>query len=241
MRLQCRPWGLCVVVVAMFLIFLALGNWQLNRAWEKQALLDRAQMASEAAPKPLPVERSDFGSLRYAPVEISGRYDTDRQFLLDNEVRNHVAGYSVLTPLIIKGRNEAVLVDRGWIPQGLTRQLLPDVGFTQVDKTIRGTAYVPFGKGFHLGGVDDGEIVWPRVIQFIDFDVLSRRLGYDLLPVIIRLSPEAANGYLRQWKMVNMGPERHLGYAFQWFALAVAMVVILAILMFRKESVDNDE
>ncbi len=219
----------------MLLLFLALGNWQLDRAHEKQLLLDKAKAASTGEPIALPLDRTDYTVLRYAPVEVSGRYDTDRQFLLDNEVRNGEVGYSVLTPLKIRGSDKAVLVDRGWVRQGLTRQLLPDVKFEQSEDLVRGTVYVAFGKGFHLGGADDGEIVWPRVIQFVDFDVLARRLGYDLLPLVIRLSPEAPDGYLRQWKTVNMGPERHLGYAVQWFALATAMAVIFLILLFRKD------
>jgi cytochrome oxidase assembly protein ShyY1 len=75
-----------------------------------------------------------------------------------------------------------------------------------------------------------------RIETVLDFDAMSERLGYDLLPVVIRFSPKANNGYLRQWNIVNMGPERHLGYAFQWYALAVAMLGVLLVLALKKKS-----
>ncbi len=241
MNKPARPWGLVALVLVMLGLFVSLGVWQVNRARYKQTLVDKAVARESGAEIPLPLDLDDYSGLRYQPVSAVGRYDVDHQLLLDNQVRKGQAGYSVLTPFRIRGADRYVLVDRGWIPMGLTRQLLPDVGFTQKAVEIHGTAYTPFGKGFHLGGMDDGEFMWPRVIQFVDFGALSERLGYHLLPVIVRLSPDAPNGYLRQWKVVNMGPMRHWGYAFQWFALALAMLVILVVLFTRWGKHDGKE
>jgi surfeit locus 1 family protein len=220
----------------MFILFIFLGRWQQHRAAEKELIVTQNQERSKRKPEPLDLGRTEYESLRYLPVRISGKYDGDHQFLLDNQIKNHKVGYNVLTPVIVKGSEKAVLVDRGWVVQGLTRQLHPDISIESTEMNTEGQVYVPFSKGFRLGGLDDGEFLWPRVIQFLDFDAMSERLGYDLLPVVIRFSPKANNGYLRQWNIVNMGPERHLGYAFQWYALAVAMLGVLLVLALKKKS-----
>jgi surfeit locus 1 family protein len=220
----------------MLVLFIILGRWQQHRAIEKELIVTQNQNRSKKKPEPLDLERMEYASLRYLPVTVFGKYDENHQFLLDNQIKNHKVGYNVLTPVIVRGSEKAVLVDRGWVVQGLTRQLHPDISIENIDMNAEGQVYVPFSKGFRLGGLDDGEFLWPRVIQFLDFDAMSERLGYNVLPVVIRLSPKADDGYLRRWNIVSMGPKRHLGYAFQWYALAAAMLGILLVLALKKKS-----
>lgn len=235
MQLNCRPFGLCVLVACMMALFLWLGTWQLDRADLKTEILEQSRNLSSKAVVSLELDRAEYESIRYSQVSVAGRYDIQHQLFLDNQVKHRKVGYNVLTPVKISGSNKAVLVDRGWVPQGQTRQLRPDIKFTQVNDLIVGSLYSPFGKGVRLGGLDDGEFLWPRVIQFLDFEAISERLGYHLLPVIIRLSPDAENGYLREWKTVSFSPDKHLGYAVQWFGLAIAMLVILIVLVIKKD------
>ena len=236
MRLNCRPLGLCVLVVFMLIIFLSLGRWQQNRGAEKERIVALSQERSNKEAEPLSLDRIEYESLRHLPVNVEGEYDNQHQFLLDNQVKNHQVGYNVFTPVKIKRSEKSVLIDRGWVAQGLTRQLPPNVDIENTGVQLTGTLYVPYGKGFRLGGLDDGEFLWPRVIQFLDFKEMSERLSYDLLPVVIRLSAEAENGFLREWNIVNMGPEKHYGYAVQWYALALAMFIIFMILALKKRN-----
>lgn len=219
----------------MVVLFLWLGNWQLNRAAAKTTILEQSHDQSSKAVESLPLDRDEYESIRYSQVTVDGSYDIEHQFLLDNQVKHHKVGYSVFTPVKIAGSNTAVLVDRGWVAQGQTREMRPDIQFAQVDSAIAGSLYSPFSEGVRLGSLDNGELLWPRVIQFLDFEAISERLGYHLLPVIIRLSPDAKNGYLREWKTVSFGPDKHLGYAVQWFGLAAAMLVILMVLGLKKD------
>jgi len=236
MRLNCRPVGLCVLVVFMLIVFLSLGRWQQNRAVEKERIVSHSLERSKQQAEPLSLDRIEYESLRHLPVSVEGEYDDKHQFLLDNQVKNHQVGYNVFTPVKVKGSEESVLIDRGWVAQGLTRQLPPNIDIENIGVQLTGALYVPYGKGFRLGGLDDGEFLWPRVIQFLDFKEMSERLSYDLLPVVIRLSAEAENGFLREWNIVNMGPEKHYGYAVQWYALALAMIVIFMILALKKRN-----
>ncbi len=220
-------------------ILTGLGVWQLYRAGEKQELLQSFENRKQQPPVALDVAREDFGDLRFRQVQVQGVYDAGRQFLLDNQIRNGRPGYSVLTPLRLAG-GKAVLVDRGWVPQGLTRQLLPNVTIKQVDVQVTGTIYVPFGKPFSLGAIDAGGAVWPRVIQYVAFPEISERLGYDLLPLVIRLSPDAPEGYLREWAPLPFTPARHIAYAVQWFGLALALLVIAAVTTAKQQNSDHD-
>lgn len=220
-------------------ILLGMGTWQLQRAEEKKEILSLYAQRSAETAIPLDIGRESYAALRYRNVIVTGHYDEARQFLLDNQIRNRRAGYSVLTPLRI-GNGKSVLVDRGWVPQGLTRQLLPKVNVQQLETVVRGQVYVPFGRAFSLGSIDAGSQLWPRVIQYVEFSEISARLGYDLLPLIIRLQPDAPDGYLRKWMTVPFTPARHVAYAVQWFGLAVALLLIVGIAMSRKHNTKDD-
>ncbi len=230
----CPGWRSCVLVGIALGVLLGLGTWQLQRAAYKRSLLEEFDAASRAAAVPLPVDAAtDYARLRYHAVFVEGAYDGGHQFLLDNQVVNGRAGYHVLTPLRLRETPWAVLVDRGWVAQGQTRQLLPDVRVGASPRRVSGQVYVPLGTGYRLGSLDGGTPGWPRVVQYLDFPAMSERLGYALLPVVIRLEPAAEDGYLREWKTLGTGPERHVGYALQWFGLAAALVVIIVVVAMR--------
>ena len=159
---------------------------------------------------------------------ITGVYDRSRQFLLDNQVRDRIAGYNVITPLYVKEQQTWVLVDRGWIPQGVSREELPDIEF-EMDQlaSISGNVYVPYDDTYSLGGIADGEDQhWPRRIQFVDYAMLSDRLGVHLEPFTLRLSASESNGYRRDWLRTNLTAQKHYGYAFQWYAMALAVIAL---------------
>jgi surfeit locus 1 family protein len=51
----------------------------------------------------------------------------------------------------------------------------------------------------------------------------------------VLLDPAAPNGYERVWRpAMQFGPERHLGYAIQWFALALVALIIFIALSLRR-------
>jgi len=231
----------CLLLLLGLGILTSLGVWQLQRAAEKSEIQHSYEIQKKSSPVVLDASMDDFTGLRYRVAEADGIYDAEQQFLLDNQIRNGQAGYSVLTPLRLSGGdNKAVLVDRGWVPLGLTRQLLPDVAIEKSEARISGSLYVPFGKTFSLGEMDAGGIGWPRVIQYMEFSEISERLGYDLLPVIIRLSPDMTEGYLRVWAPIPITSARHIAYAVQWFGLALALLVIAVVAALNQQKNEDD-
>lgn len=220
-----------VLVVAPLLgLLIGLGTWQLSRAEEKSALLDLYRERSESPPASLEYGFARLDQLRFRHVELSGQFLPDRQFLLDNQISNGRVGYRVLTPLRVAGRDDLILVDRGWVPQGATRADLPSVAVSPDPRRITGIVYVPLGEGLRLGGMDEGQHTWPRVVQYVDFEMIARRLMHPVAPFTVRLDPAMPEGYLREWQIVAVTPERHLAYAIQWFGLALVLAVGFVIL-----------
>jgi len=197
-------------------------------------MLEHYATRVEAPPVALRLPVSNIASWRYRRVLLSGRFDARHQFLLDNQINRGRAGYHVLTPLELLSGRRKVLVDRGWVPVGASRELLPDIAVTTDRVTLRGTVYIPYERAYSLGTMTGGETGWPLRVQFIDFKQMARRLDSALGAMIVRLDPKSPYGYRREWQIAPMGPQRHLGYAVQWFALACALLVIYVLVNLRR-------
>ena len=172
----------------------------------------------------------------YAQVHLDGRYDSSHQFLQDNRTHQGRPGYYVLTPFRIEGR-AAVLVNRGWVPAGPDRASLPRVAAPGGELRLKGTVRVPREDLYVLGDTGYGVPGWPRVVQRVELDSMQRALGYPLAAWVVALDPAAPHGYVREWKAApGLTPDRHRGYAFQWFALATALFVIWVVVNLKRQS-----
>lgn len=230
--------GLTLVVLALFV---RLGFWQIHRAEEKRALVTQFEVGRTST-----VElRSDNAATapRYQQIEAAGHYDTQHQVLLDNmpspgPSQGGRPGYRVLTPFeLVQGG--WLLVDRGWIPQGATRADLPDTAVADHARSIIGRLDELPQPGFRMG--DNAAAVvaadWPRVMSFPRHEELEQVVGRSLQRRIVLLDAAQADGYERAWEAhFGFGPQRHLGYAVQWFALAAAGIVVYLIVSFKSGS-----
>jgi len=240
-RLFAPPvWG--VVLAALGLAaFVALGSWQLGRAGEKQALRDAFTAGGEQT---VDATGLRFDGLdRYQRVRLRGSYDAARQILLDNmPSASGRPGYRVLTPLDRADGRGWVLVDRGWVPLGATREALPVVAVDTREREVSGILDVLPIPGLRVGPAaapDDAS--WPRVLLFPTEADVESALDADVEPRIILLDAGQPNGFERQWRpSLGFGPERHLGYAVQWFAFALVTVVLFIALNLRRVGADQE-
>jgi surfeit locus 1 family protein len=226
-----RPGLPATLFTAFFLpLLLALGTWQVNRAGQKQALFD--DFAAGGAAVALAADSGGLDELRrYTPVAASGRYLGERQFLLDNMVEDGQAGYRVLTPMLLAD-GLAVLVDRGWVPRDFTTDVAPAIAVGPAARTVTGKLDRLPRPGIELETtLAPG---WPKVVQFPSRDELEEALGLRLVPGLVLLDAEQPDGFRRDWRPSDFGPERHIGYAVQWFALALTLVVLYLAWSFRK-------
>ena len=222
--------GLSISLSAIAVAFLWLGNWQLERKEEKQLLFDQFENAPI-----LSIEEALQQDKRISRVQAYGRFDDKRHVLLDNKVLNGRAGVHVLTPFVLKN-GTTVLVNRGWLPLPGDRRQLPAVPTEHSFRTINGILKKSTTAGLRLGKPD--ELVtdeWPQLVTYLDLETVSDALGTHLPFWLLQLDPADSGGFEgRQWKAAVMGPEVHAAYAFQWFALSLATMVISVTLGVRR-------
>jgi surfeit locus 1 family protein len=222
-----------LVVVA---VCLRLAFWQLERAEVK------ARWQVEQAERSLDMPRSLDQLLTMEqpgnfPVVVRGRIDNRHAILLDNRVLNRVAGYHLLSPLETDS-GRWVLINRGWLPRGPDRNLLPDIPMIEGVVEVQGYTYQYSDRTFTLADDDLSRPDWPLRLQKVEIDALAAVLGVELAPFEIRVDPdfvlETSDQLPRVWHDPVMGPERHRGYAFQWFAMALATLVFFLAASFRR-------
>ncbi|VAW74967.1 Cytochrome oxidase biogenesis protein Surf1, facilitates heme A insertion [hydrothermal vent metagenome] len=223
-----------LVTLVMFGFLLSLGFWQLDRAEQKKALLTRYDGGQEQAVLQLEAELKSATGLNYHSAVVAGHYDNRHQFLLDNRTHAGQAGYQILTPFVIRDSGVAVLVNRGWVPLGQSRDQFPDVDVSEHRQQISGRIKIPPEKVFMLAEEEPRQR-WPWRIQQVRINALSTELGQPLLPVVLLLDAGEAEGYVRQWRpAAGFGPERNVGYAVQWFGLAITLLIIYLVVNTRR-------
>jgi len=212
---------------------LQLGNWQYGKAERKQVAQALLDQRSTDAPVSLGNTLADADSLRSRPVLIRGRFETERQFLVDNRVYREQAGYHVITPFHIDGGNMRVLVNRGWIPASARHADIPAVDTPSGPLELRGTAVIPGTRFFTLGG-DSSNGAWQPVWQNLDLARFVRLVPWPVQPVVVQLDAAAPAGFVRDWPRPDERLERHLSYAYQWYGFAASSMLIWLALGWRR-------
>jgi len=190
---------------------------------------------------PVELARLNAGDdLQYRQVLVDGTWDSAHVFLLDNRIYQGQAGYEVLVPMH-SSAGPTVFINRGWIPQGRYRDQLPNIEPLEGTSQIHGSIYVPVGAAFMLGEEQTTDS-WPRVIQSAAPQALAPLAGYgtndDIFPYIVRLGEGAPGAFTRYWPVISTTPEKHRGYAVQWFAMALMLLGLYLFYSTRAEEAD---
>ncbi len=229
-----RPRALpTLATVAAVALFAAAGHWQQGRMHEKEALRARHHAAAQAAPLALATlpSAADWSALRFRPVIADGEYDARAQILVDNKVQGGRAGFHVVTPLrLADGR--AVLVDRGWVAQGASRAVLPDVAPPAGGVSVQGRVALPPSGYFELEADTAAGPVW----QNLDPTRFAAATGIAVLPAVVEqtVAPAPDDGLVRDWPPPDFGIEKHWIYMMQWYAFALLAIVLWLVLNVRK-------
>ena len=225
------------ITLLVFPALLWLGFWQLDRAEQKHQIINNFQryQNSNAVNFDSIKDRQMDEQNHWKKLRLHGKFIADTHILLDNQVMQQTAGYFVYTPFSLAGKNHFVLVNRGWIPVGKTRNVVPDISTEQVSLSIIGRIKSPPWTGILLGG-EETEKMSSSIyrVQRLEIDNIQQFTTYQFLPYIIRLEPESPGGYLRQWPTPGSGKEKHLAYAFQWFFLAFTLIIIYLVVNTKK-------
>jgi surfeit locus 1 family protein len=213
-------------------ILLRLGFWQLTRAEEKRQLLAVYQYQRELPAIPL-TELDAKTNNTYRTIRIEGVYERDTYWLLDNRSRNGKVGYEVIMPLLsTKGR---ILINRGWIEAPLLRTELPQIDTPIGNVEIEGYLYPLSLNALINNSASDLARAWPKRVLQLDQATVEKALAVDVYPLWLRITDTSPGALVTQWSVINTQPEKHVGYAVQWFALAFALVMLYGWLVFRDD------
>ena len=203
-----RLWAIALALAACA-AGIALGNWQSRRADEK---------------------RATAADLEKKRVSLPGVFRPELTVFLDNKIRNHRVGYEVITPLRLEAKDagEHVLVNRGWIEAGRTRDVLPAVSTPSGEVGIEGVALERLPRLLTLASKG-------KVRQSLDIEEFAKETGLRLQRRVIEQHSSTDDGLLRDWPRPDAGAEKNAAYSFQWYSLAALAIVLAIVLSFRKD------
>jgi surfeit locus 1 family protein len=225
-----RRWLPPAAALAGIALTSALGVWQLGRGHEKAAQAERLKSAQSGPRIAISAAAMRAEDVAWQRVEVQGRFRPEKTVFIDNRVLHGVAGYHVITPLQIAGGERHVLVNRGWIAAPADRRQTPAVRTPEGALQITGLAVVPGEQQFELSTrVAEGN-VW----QNLTLSRYRATVAIDIQPVLVQQESEFDDGLKREWSVSGPSPDRNYGYAFQWFALAAAILVYFVVTRGRK-------
>jgi cytochrome oxidase assembly protein ShyY1 len=220
---------------------ISLGFWQLERAEYRDNLQQKILERKTYPPASLDTLPESKDDRRYLPVELHGYYDSERSFLLDNRIHAGRAGYHLYTPLLLDD-GSAILVNRGFIVLGADRNILPDTsvhdqaGEQLAPSRVKITGLldlVPV-QSIRLSDYKHDSDSWPVVLQHIDLQEIMSITGIPFYDMILWLDEGGIGARKHDMPVLNLNSAKNVGYAFQWFAMSAALVIIYLVVNTRR-------
>ncbi len=231
-----------LMTTVLLVVFIKLGLWQAGKADIKQAKMDLYEQRSHIDPIRLDSTEPDTERLIYSPVIAKGRFEPEYQILLDNQVYKGHAGYHVITPLHLSGSDIRILVDRGWIPVGENRNVIPSIVTPADEVELKGIASLPPAKYFELSKENllvDGKL--EAVVQNLDIGRYQTAVKFQVQKFLILMDPASPyGGFVREWPKPDLKIEMNRGYALQWYFMAIALMIIYLALNLKKKTKQDE-
>lgn len=227
------------IVTIAFALLCSLSLWQLCRGLEKQTLLKtEAQHAQQSILRHNDLRLMAKNPLAYAHrmIKLTGHFQNDHNILLDNKIYEGQVGYEVITPFWISP-TQSILINRGWIPRGPSRAILPTLEPILPESiiTINGHITMASKNRFIKNTLENNQ--FPLRIQAIDFSLLQPLLNTQLVPFVVYLSTDSLFSFeALPEKAIWLNPEKHFAYALQWLLLAFSLAIIYTRVYYHKPS-----
>ena len=229
---------LLILAMVIILSMLRLAVWQLDRAEQKQATLDQVISRASEPPAPLSslLNKINIADHKYRNITAKGRYLHDKSIYVDNQVVEGQVGYLVFTPFEVDGVNGVIMVNRGWLSVGASREQLPTFTTFNGTQVLEGRlntspAQPPLWS-------ENYPVAQGNVWAYLPLSEYAFQMQLKLLPLVLELAPKQREGSDPQFKIFR--PEindqwvaKHKGYAFQWLMMAIAFFVACCVLLFR--------
>ncbi len=235
-RFKPKLWVWCVTIT-MVVIFSELGQWQLSRADEKNTRFEQLEQLSKEPAVNIPGSQVKLKDFKYRRAEVHGNYRPEYTIYLDNKTYNGHAGYHVLTPLQIIDSEWHVMVNRGWVPIGYDRSVLPEVPIVLEETVVTGTIDSPELRMLELSDSVTSGKVWDR----FDLARFQEITEINLQPIMLFQQDQVDDGLIRDWKLPDSGASKNIGYAIQWFSFAAATIIIFLVLNVKRSNKEIEQ
>lgn len=233
-RYEFRPRLVTTLAAAAGMVLgLAAAQWQLGRAHEKERLAARLESLAREPAAILSATEVKAADLEWRRVTASGRFVPTYAVFIDNRIRRGVAGYHVVMPLEIAstgGSKRHVLVNRGWIAGLPDRSRLPEVSTPDATVQVTGLAVVPGRRFLELSE----NVAQGKVWQNLTLERYRAAFPIAVQPIVLQQESALADGLAREWDPPDLGINKHYGYAFQWLALALTVLVFYVVTHVRR-------
>lgn len=229
-------WLWFVITLLVFSALIKLGLWQSERAQEKELRLTQIDALLGKVHQPLDRVLKQLATneeLNDQPVILNGKFDSEVLILRDNQTFNGQLGYRVYQ--LFYHQNLPLLINLGWVAGSKQRDILPDIEPIAGEYQLKGNIRI-IEQGIVLAEQEYSQIEHPLRVQQIEVEKLSRLFSKQLLPFAVYLDKNEAIGYKKNWQPIVMPPEKHRGYAFQWFSLATAWLVLMVWAAFKNKN-----
>jgi surfeit locus 1 family protein len=218
-RVLLRPrWLLAhVLVVAICVLFVNLGFWQLRRLEERR--IENTVISSRMTAEPLPIEDllvgagPDLDSLEYRNAVATGVFDAEKEVLVRSQVHQGMAGWHVITPLTLAD-GRAILVNRGWVPLEMDSVPVPA---RPADGRVTVEGWVKLTRERQAGGPVEGEGPLTQIAR-VDVHRLQDQMSATLLPVYLVADETGASLPIAAARPATTDEGPHLMYAIEWFS-----------------------
>ncbi|SPU52910.1 Uncharacterized conserved protein [Brevundimonas vesicularis] len=214
-----------VAGLALFVGFLALGGWQVQRLAWKTNLIAQVDARVHAAAVPASGPTQWAGLTRdkdqYRRVTVHGRFLHDKETLVQ-AVTDAGGGFWVMTPLV-DDRGFTVLINRGFVPAGRRDPAIRADGQVEGPQSVTGPLRITEPKGGFLRDNDPAGDRW----RSRDVAAIAARRGLTTVAPYFIDADASPNpgGWPRGGLTVIRFANSHLVYALTWFGMALLTLV----------------
>lgn len=213
--------ALTVFTLLFLPLTLWLGFWQLDRVEQKRQLI--VSLAALEQPLVIAADQSLTHLLDLQRVTLQASFIKPFAWFKDNQVVNGQVGYDLVA--LVKVGADLLLVNRGWFASYGQRDPLPTLSWLEGSVSLTGRL-VPIQANPYQLAADVYTQQYPQLVQALDLPQLQTQLKQPLLPWVLKLDAPSPALLVSHWRASTMTPEKHLGYAWQWFGLALTLCLL---------------
>ena len=222
MRLT-KKWWFVIVVTPVVLLCIKAGLWQLDRAGEKEQLIQRLSVGEALLTTPSDLTTASIEASTYK-VKLPVRLVDSNFVYLENRIQDRVAGYEVFAKALTAQGEIGLFINLGWIERAASRDSLPSLDLSR-DFDLD-ALWVPITDSYFMSDAFPEQMDNSTRVQS-----LKGVIPDDVLPGMFIASNVLSRNALGP--KPRLGPETHYGYAVQWFLLALVLS-FLGVYVYRR-------